>query len=114
MRKAKTLLAMILCLSMVFALAACGQSAAPASTPTEAPAAEAEPTEAATPALDYPTRDITVLVTFEAGGTTDVAVRTFVKYIQKYVPVTIKVLNISGSGGNVGLAAAVHQDPDGY
>lgn len=114
MRKAKTLLAMILCLSMVFALAACGQSAAPASTPTEEPAAEAEPTEAATPALDYPTRDITVLVTFEAGGTTDVAVRTFVKYIQKYVPVTINVLNISGSGGNVGLAEAVQQDPDGY
>ncbi len=63
---------------------------------------------------DYPSRDITVLVTFEAGGTTDVAVRTFVKYIQKYIPVNINVLNISGSGGNVGLAEAVQQAPDGY
>ena len=65
-------------------------------------------------AADYPSRDITVLVTFEAGGTTDVAVRTFVKYIQKYVPVNINVLNISGAGGNVGLAEAVQQAPDGY
>ena len=63
---------------------------------------------------DYPQRDITVLVTFEAGGTTDVAVRTFVKHIQKYVPVNINVLNISGAGGNVGLAEAAQQDPDGY
>lgn len=65
-------------------------------------------------AADYPSKDITVLVTFEAGGTTDVAVRTFVKYMQKYVPVTINVLNISGAGGNVGLAEAAQQDPDGY
>lgn len=65
-------------------------------------------------AAEYPKKDITVLVTFEAGGTTDVAVRTFVKYIQKYVPVTINVLNISGAGGNVGLAEAVQQAPDGY
>lgn len=65
-------------------------------------------------AAEYPAKDITVLVTFEAGGTTDVAVRTFVKYIQKYVPVNINVLNITGSGGNVGLAEAVQQKPDGY
>lgn len=65
-------------------------------------------------AAEYPSKDITVLVTFEAGGTTDVAVRTFVKYIQKYVPVNINVLNITGSGGNVGLAEAVQQKPDGY
>lgn len=63
---------------------------------------------------DYPKKDITVLVTFEAGGTTDVAVRTFVKHIQKYVPVNINVLNISGAGGNVGLAEAIQQAPDGY
>lgn len=65
-------------------------------------------------AAEYPERDITLLVTFEAGGTTDVAVRTFVKYIQKYVPVNINVLNINGAGGNVGLAEAVQQKPDGY
>ena len=45
----KKALALILALSMVFALCACGQSAAPAAAPTAAPAAPAEaaPAEAA-------------------------------------------------------------------
>lgn len=62
----------------------------------------------------YPEKDITILVTFEAGGTTDIAVRTFAKYMQKQVPVRLNVLNISGAGGNTGLAEAVKHDPDGY
>lgn len=43
----KKLFALLLCLLMVFALCACGQSAAPAATqaPAEAPAAEAQPAE---------------------------------------------------------------------
>lgn len=48
MKKMKSLLCILLALGMIFALAACGSSAAPASTATEAPAAEepAEPAEA--------------------------------------------------------------------
>ena len=40
MKKMKSLLCILLALGMIFALAACGSSAAPASTATEAPAAE--------------------------------------------------------------------------
>lgn len=98
----KRIFSLILALVMAFTLVACGDKLADANTGDS------------TDASDYPNRDITVLVTFEAGGTTDVAVRTFVKYLQKYVSTTINVLNISGSGGNVGLAEAVQQDPDGY
>lgn len=98
----KRIFSLILALVMAFTLVACGDKPADANTGDS------------TDTSDYPNRDITVLVTFEAGGTTDVAVRTFVKYLQKYVPATINVLNISGSGGNVGLAEAVQQDPDGY
>lgn len=109
----RSALCLLLALAMVLGLTACGGPAAESTPPdkSEAPAAQSQ---APAPADDYPSKDITVLVTFEAGGTTDVAVRTFVKHIQKYVPVTINVLNISGSGGNVGLAEAVQQDPDGY
>ena len=98
----KRIFSLILALVMAFTLVACGDKPADANTGDS------------TDTSDYPNRDITVLVTFEAGGTTDVAVRTFVKYLQKYVPATINVLNISGSGGNVGLAEAVQQHPDGY
>ncbi len=101
--RVKSLLAVLLALVMIFSLMACGN-----------PAVENTPVkEAQSAPPDYPTKDITVLVTFEAGGTTDIAVRTFVKYLQKQVPVNINVLNIAGSGGNVGLAEAVQQDPDG-
>ena len=88
----KRIFSLILALVMAFTLVACGDK------PTDANTGDSADTS------NYPNRDITVLVTFEAGGTTDVAVRTFVKYLQKYVPTTINVLNISGSGGNVGLA----------
>lgn len=99
----KRVFCLVLALVMALTLVACGDKKADANS--DANAADTS---------DYPNRDITVLVTFEAGGTTDVAVRTFAKYLQKYVPATINVLNISGSGGNVGLAEAVQQDPDGY
>jgi len=48
MKKMKSFLCILLALGMIFALAACGSSAAPASTATEAPAADeaAEPAEA--------------------------------------------------------------------
>jgi tripartite-type tricarboxylate transporter receptor subunit TctC len=65
-------------------------------------------------AADYPTKPVTLLITFEAGGTTDVATRLFVKYWQEKFPQNINVLNIPGAGGNVGIAEAKKQNPDGY
>lgn len=64
--------------------------------------------------LAYPEKPITLLITFEAGGTTDVATRLFVKYWQKNLPENVNVINIDGSGGNVGIAEAKKQDNDGY
>lgn len=112
----KRTISLLLALAMLLGLAACTSSSPEQNStpPAQTSTPPDENSQPPAPAGDYPERDITVLVTFEAGGTTDVAVRTFVKYIQKYVPVNINVLNISGSGGNVGLAEAVQQDPDGY
>lgn len=64
--------------------------------------------------LEYPNKPITLLITFEAGGTTDVATRLFVKYWQKNLPVNVNVINIAGAGGNIGIAEAKTQNNDGY
>lgn len=72
--------------------------------------------DVAGPAADpgYPKKPITLLITFEAGGTTDVATRLFVKYWQKNLPENVNVINIDGAGGNVGIAEAKKQAGDGY
>lgn len=74
----------------------------------------AAPSESPSPELNYPEKPITLLITFEAGGTTDVATRLFVKYWQKNLPVNVNVINIDGAGGNVGIAEAKKQAADGY
>lgn len=86
------------------------QSKAPESGPAETVQSEAAKAEE----LNYPEKPITLLITFEAGGTTDVATRLFVKYWQKNLPENVNVINIDGAGGNVGIAEAKKQKGDGY
>lgn len=125
-KELRSMLKKTMVILMVLALTACSSAgarnngtttAAETTAPASTTAIETEATtsneEAALPE-GYPKKDITILVTFEAGGTTDIAVRTFAKYMQEYVPVRLNVLNIAGAGGNTGLAEAVKHDPDGY
>lgn len=118
---------MILLVTMLTSLmlSACGKTAVEPATTAETKAAEAsmepakEPSKDAAPAtlaaeMNYPDKPITLLITFEAGGTTDVATRLFVKYWQKNLPQNVNVMNIDGAGGNVGIAEAKKQKNDGY
>ena len=65
-------------------------------------------------AADYPSRDVTVIVPFGAGGGCDMTARAFLKNAKKYSPVNFNVINVPGGGGVVGLAKAVTARPDGY
>lgn len=73
---------------------------------TESPASDPENSW-----QDYPFKEVTLLVCFEAGGTGDLGCRIIAKYLQPYIP--CNVINIAGAGGNVGLAEAVQQPADG-
>ena len=76
MKKISKILTLVLALRMVLALAACGSSAAPAAT--TAPAADgdaAADTGAAAPAIDWPKKNVTIIVGYGAGGDTDLAAR---------------------------------------
>ncbi|WP_420394517.1 tripartite tricarboxylate transporter substrate binding protein [Acuticoccus sp.] len=64
----------------------------------------------------YPERPITMIVAYSAGGGTDIAARTLVPYIEKYLgeDATITVVNRTGAGGEIGFTALAMAEPDGY
>jgi tripartite-type tricarboxylate transporter receptor subunit TctC len=63
---------------------------------------------------DYPARDITVLVPWPAGGGTDMVTRSFLKNANKFFPVNVQIVNVTGGGGIVGLGKTAGARPDGY
>jgi len=66
------------------------------------------------PASKYPEKPITCIVAWSAGGGTDVGVRIFLKYVEKYFDGTFVVKNVEGAGGEIGLAEVKNSPPDGY
>jgi tripartite-type tricarboxylate transporter receptor subunit TctC len=68
----------------------------------------------AAPADNYPTRPITIIVPFAAGGATDVLPRLFAERLRAELGQPVVIENVSGAGGTVGLTRAAHASPDGY
>jgi tripartite-type tricarboxylate transporter receptor subunit TctC len=69
---------------------------------------------AAAQAQDYPTRAITIVVPFAAGGLTDVPVRILAAMMQERIGQSIVIENKPGGSGVVGGTYAVRAAPDGY
>lgn len=61
-----------------------------------------------------PEKNFTLIIPFSAGGASDVAARIVVKYMNQYSDQNIDIVNLPGSGGQVGMAEAANADPDGY
>lgn len=70
----------------------------------------------ATPALAqaYPTRPITVVVPFPAGGPSDVVARIIAEHMGKVLGQTMVIENVGGAGGTIGGARVATAAPDGY
>jgi tripartite-type tricarboxylate transporter receptor subunit TctC len=62
----------------------------------------------------YPTRPITMIVPFGAGGPTDVIARIVAERMSASLGQPIVVENISGAAGSIGVGKAAHAAPDGY
>lgn len=69
----KRIAALLMVLSMVLTLCACGKSAADSS---ESASSDSDSQEAAS--LNYPTQDITVIIPFDAGGNADLSMRALI------------------------------------
>ena len=69
---------------------------------------------AATPPAGYPSKPITVIVSFAAGGGTDIGSRILLKYAEKFVGKPLTVVNIDGGGSEVGVTQVKNSPNDGY
>lgn len=67
-----------------------------------------------TPATDYPTKPITMIVPYSPGGTTDLTCRQLGIRMEKYLGQSIIVVNQAGASGAVGAKTVLDADPDGY
>ena len=71
----------------------------------------------ASPALaqEYPTKPITLIVPWPAGGSTDISMRAIADSASKFIGQPIVIDNKAGGGGTVGPATmAAAAKPDGY
>jgi tripartite-type tricarboxylate transporter receptor subunit TctC len=65
-------------------------------------------------AQDYPSRPITVVVPFPAGGPSDVVARIVTEEMGKILGQSMVIENIGGAGGTIGSARVAAANPDGY
>jgi len=62
----------------------------------------------------YPDRPITMIVTFAAGGSSDVLARTVAEAMSRGLGQQVAVVNKPGAGGHTGAEFVAHATPDGY
>jgi tripartite-type tricarboxylate transporter receptor subunit TctC len=62
----------------------------------------------------YPTRPITLIVPFAAGGTSDVIARVAAEQMSRVLGQPIVNENVPGAGGSTALPRAARANPDGY
>ena len=65
-------------------------------------------------AAGYPERPVKIIVPFAPAGPTDIMARILATHLGEAIGGTVIVENKAGAGGNIGIGAAAHADPDGY
>lgn len=71
-------------------------------------------TPLAAQAQAFPTKAITIVVPFSAGGTTDILARVLGQFISKDLGQPVIIDNRAGAGGNIGTQLVARAAPDGY
>lgn len=94
---------LVLAMSLSIVLAACGEKDTNQDSVSE-------PSD-----IQYPTKPITIVVPFGAGGTTDIAARILADNLPSYLDnATIVVSNITGGSGTIGTTEVISSEADGY
>src|SRR5215218_2905100 len=65
-------------------------------------------------AQSYPSRQITLIVPFPPGGSTDVAARIMAERMRPILGQPIVIENVGGAGGSIAVGRVARAAPDGY
>lgn len=65
-------------------------------------------------AQSYPSRNITMIVPFPAGGPSDTVARIIAEGMTRHLGQNVVIENVGGAGGTVGATRAANATPDGY
>src|ERR1043166_7009884 len=65
-------------------------------------------------AQSYPTRPVTIVVPYPAGGPTDTLARVIADRMKKALGQSVIIENVTGAGGSVGPGRVPRSAPDGY
>jgi tripartite-type tricarboxylate transporter receptor subunit TctC len=65
-------------------------------------------------AQNYPSRQITVIVPFPPGGSTDVAARILAEHMRARLGQPVVIENVGGAGGSIAVGRVARAAPDGY
>lgn len=95
----KKVLSIIIVLMVTIGVIGCGSKTGPAKSSAK---------------VDYPTKPITLIVSYAAGGGTDVGARILAPFLEKELGVPVVVDNRPGAGGWVGYSELLKAKPDGY
>jgi tripartite-type tricarboxylate transporter receptor subunit TctC len=62
----------------------------------------------------YPNRNVEVIVSYGAGGSTDFVARVVAQKLQERLGQNVIVINRPGASGTIGIASAMRANPDGH
>jgi tripartite-type tricarboxylate transporter receptor subunit TctC len=69
---------------------------------------------AVAPAQTYPSRPVTIVVPYPAGGPTDTLARILAEHMKGSLGQPVIVENVTGAAGSIGVARVARAAPDGY
>ena len=69
---------------------------------------------AAAQAQTYPSRPVTLIVPYPAGGPSDTLARVLAEAMRTTLGQTVIIENVSGAGGSIGTGRVARSAPDGY
>jgi tripartite-type tricarboxylate transporter receptor subunit TctC len=65
-------------------------------------------------AFDYPTRPVRIIVSYPAGGVSDIYARLIGQWLSERLGQSFVIENRPGAGGTIGVGSVVHSAPDGH
>jgi tripartite-type tricarboxylate transporter receptor subunit TctC len=65
-------------------------------------------------AQPWPSKSISIVVPFSAGGPTDTLARIMSEPMRRFLGQTVVVDNVTGAGGTIGVGRVARSPPDGY